>query len=222
MTTPPVTTQAASLSITGIRFTGAKAPGSVAVAAKAFRGKRATQQTLTELAGALSAGYERTDVALYTVAIPDQDFAGGVVSVHLTEGTIGKVVVAANPQAHSLLRRRLARLAEKPLRRSAFERQITLAQAIPGLTVKTDFADPDATGTLVLTATPKQRGHRLTAGFTSRGVDLGALGSSISAWQPMASPSTATSSASRPARRATCAASVIYRAAMPCRWARKG
>lgn len=160
--------------ITGIRFVGAQAPAKVAAAARGFLGQQADRATLTRLAAAMSAAYEGGDIALYTIAIPDQDFAGGVVTVGLTEGRIARVQLAgATPGSHPLLRRRLAPMtAEAPLSRATYERQLALVAAIPGLTATTDFTDPDANGALVLTVTPRQRRTKITAGFSNRGVEL--------------------------------------------------
>lgn len=160
--------------IIGIRFIGAKAPAAVAAAAQPFLHRTASRQTLTALAAALSAAYAGAPVALYSVAIPEQDFAGGVVVVSLTEGRIATAQLkGSRAGAHPLLRRRLIPLTqETPLSRTTWERQLSLAQAIPGMTVTTELTDPDATGALVLTATPKQKRTRITAGFSNRGVDL--------------------------------------------------
>ena len=107
------------------------------------------------------------------MAIPKQDFEGGTVVVSLTEGRVGKVTVAGDPKAHSLLRRRLAPLThEQPLSRVTFERQLILAQAIPGLTINPQFSDPDFDGALVMDVTAKQKRRKLTGGFSSRGIDL--------------------------------------------------
>ena len=169
-----VTRGDAAQPIKGIRFVGARAPIKVAAAARGFLGQQASSAILSRLAAALSAAYDGGDVALYTIAIPDQDFAGGVVVVSLTEGRIGKAQIKTDqPGSHPLLRRRLAPLTiEKPLSRATFERQLALVGAIPGLTVKTDFADPAADGVLVLTVTPVQRRTKVSAGFSNRGVAL--------------------------------------------------
>lgn len=173
-TTATIGADAPTTPIVGIRFVGAKAPASVAAAARPFLKRMASRQTLGELAAALSAAYADAPVALYSVAIPEQDFAGGVVVVGLTEGRIATARLAGSaPGAHPLLRRRLAPLTqEAPLSRATWERQQSLVQAIPGLTVTSDLTDPEATGALVLTATPKQKRTRITAGFSNRGVDL--------------------------------------------------
>lgn len=160
--------------ISGIRFTGAKAPAPVARRAAAFLGRPATRETLGRLAAALSAAYGKSAVALYTVAIPQQSLAGGVVVVSLTEGRIARATLAAQDhRRHPLLARRMAPLTrEAPLSRATFERQFTLMRAIPGLTFDTQLADPQHDGALALTVTPRQRRSKVTAGFTNRGVDL--------------------------------------------------
>lgn len=159
--------------IRGIRFQGAEAPGPVARAASTFLGRPMNRDTLTELAGMLSRAYAKSNVALYTVAIPEQDFADDVVNVLLTEGRVAKIDMRAEQGRHSLLARRAGPLMdETPLSRTTFERQFTLMRSIPGLSVETQFADPNANGALTLTLTPKQRRRKITAGFSNRGVDL--------------------------------------------------
>lgn len=166
-----VPADAPGVTIRGIRFTGTDAPAPVARAGRRFLGRPASRETLGELAAALSAAYGDSDVALYTVAIPAQDFAQGVVEVRLIEGRIAGVDFAA--PAGPLLRRRLTPLVEeRPLRRATFERQLTLARAIPGLTLATDLTDPAGDGALRLVATPRQKRSKLTTGYTSRGVNL--------------------------------------------------
>lgn len=159
--------------IRGVRFMGAQAPQPVARAAETFLGRPMNGEVLAELAGTLSRAYGKSDVALYTIAIPEQDFAGDVVNVLLTEGSVAKVELKAPRGKHALLAARAGPLtAETPLTRATFERQVTLMKAIPGMTVATDFADPQANGALTLTLTPKQRRHKITAGFSNRGVEL--------------------------------------------------
>lgn len=159
--------------IKGIRFRGAQAPRPVAHAAETFLGKPMNERVLAELAGTLSRAYEKSDVALYTIAIPEQDFAGDVVDIWLTEGRVATVELKAPRGRHRQLAARAGPLtAETPLSRATFERQVTLMRAIPGLSVDTQFADPQATGALTMTLTPSQRRRKVTAGFSNRGVDL--------------------------------------------------
>ncbi|WP_343521486.1 ShlB/FhaC/HecB family hemolysin secretion/activation protein [Sphingomonas sp.] len=159
--------------IRGIRFRGAEAPRPVARAAEGFLGKPMTSETLAELAGTLSRAYGRSNVALYTIAIPEQDFANDVVEVLLTEGRIAQVEIDAPRGKHKLLAARAGRMTtEEPLTRATFERQFTLIRAMPGLTVEPRFDDPQADGALKLTLTPKQKRRKISAGFSNRGVDL--------------------------------------------------
>ena len=171
--TAHIASDGATVAITGIRFRGAKAPAPVAKAARHFLGRMATRETLQALAAALSDRYGDSDVALYTITIPEQDFAGGLVVIGLTEGRIARASVKAPAGTHPLLRARLAPLlAEAPLSRKTFERQFSLIQATPGLTIEPDFQDPDANGALALVVTPKQRHRKVSIGFSNRGVDL--------------------------------------------------
>ncbi|HEY0623867.1 ShlB/FhaC/HecB family hemolysin secretion/activation protein [Sphingomonas sp.] len=159
--------------IRGIRFRGAEAPRPVARAAEAFLGRPMTGDTLAELAGTLSRAYGRSDVALYTIAIPEQDFAGDVVDVLLTEGRIARVELRAPQGRHRLLAARAGRMTtEAPLTRRTFERQFTLIRSIPGLTVQPEFSDPQNDGALTLALTPRQKRRKISAGFSNRGVDL--------------------------------------------------
>lgn len=167
-----VTDRGADVPIAGIAFQGAQAPAPVAAAARGFLGQRASTATLQQLAAALSAAYTRSRVALYTVAIPEQDFARGVVRVILTEGRLASANVRSDKR-HPLLAARMAPLLEEnPLSRGTFERQLTLMRAIPGMTIDVDLADPQNTGALAMTVTPHQRRTKLSFGFTNRGVDL--------------------------------------------------
>lgn len=162
----------AAVAITGIKFIGAQAPAPVARAAERFLGKPTTKENLQELAAALSAAYGKSTVALYTVAIPEQDFAGGLVLVSLTEGKLTKVAVAGKGRYRQLRGRLAPLLAEDPLSRATFERQFSLVRAIPGLTIDPVFDDPQHDGALKLVVKPKQKHHKFTAGFSNRGIDL--------------------------------------------------
>lgn len=169
----PILSAAPSVRITGIRFRGANAPAPVAAAARTFLGKFASSDTLADLAAALSQAYGKSRVALYTIAVPEQDFKDGVVTLLLTEGSIAKVRYTGKARRDPLLRARMTKLTEeRPLSRATFERQLTLARAIPGLTFDTTFDDPNADGQLVMTVTPKQRRTKLSAGYSNRGIDL--------------------------------------------------
>lgn len=157
-----------------IDFQGVEAPARVAEAAKAFLGRQATRATLTELAGALSKAYELTDIALYTVAVPDQNFKDGVVVVELVEGWVDKVEIKGPHNQHSgLLERRADKLiGEKPLSRSRFERQSALMQSIPGLKLDATFENPEGDESVALVVTPHQKRWDGAIGINNYGSEL--------------------------------------------------
>lgn len=160
--------------IGGIAFKGTKAPAAVAAAAEKFIGRPANQETLTELAGALSRAYEETDIALYTIAIPEQDFSDGLVEVLLSEGSIEDVRIEGKAgRSFPLLGARAGRLTgESPLSRSRYERQLSLMRAIPGLSVETGFDNPDGDDGLTLLLSPRQKRAKFGVGISNRGPDL--------------------------------------------------
>jgi hemolysin activation/secretion protein len=157
-----------------IAFQGVEAPAEVARAAEAFLGRPATRETLVELAAALSRAYERTDIALYTVAVPDQDFGDGVVVVDLAEGWIDSVRVdAPDGERFPLVEARAARLVgENPLSRGRFERQVSLIQSIPGLTVDASFDNPEGDDSVQFILVPKQKRREFALGINNRGPHL--------------------------------------------------
>lgn len=185
-TAPPADQPRASVQTAGsetpiqtIVFQGIEAPNRVAEAAAAFIGRPATRETLVELAGALSLAYERTDIALYTVIIPDQNFTDGVVVVELVEGWIDAASVkAAEGTRFDLLEARANRLiGEKPLSRRRFERQSALMQSIPGLKLDATFENPEGDDSVKLVLTPRQERVEGALGINNRGPHL--LGNTI-------------------------------------------
>jgi hemolysin activation/secretion protein len=157
-----------------IVFQGVQAPAEVAEAAKAFLGRPATRASLVELAGALSRAYERTDIALYTVAIPDQNFRDGVVVVELVEGWVNAVQIkAAQGRRFPLLEARAEKLVgEKPLSRSLYERQAALMQSIPGLKLDASFENPEGDDSVAFVLTPRQKRNEGAVGIDNRGPHL--------------------------------------------------
>ncbi len=171
---PTIQATGSNQPIAGIAFKGTDAPAQVAAAAETFIGRPATSETLTELAGALSRAYEKTDIALYTIAIPEQNFADGVVEVLLSEGSVGRVdIKASDGQTFPLLAAIAGKLtSEKPLSRGRYERQLSLMRSIPGLDVEPAFANEDGDDILDMTLTPKQQRGSGGVGINNWGPDL--------------------------------------------------
>jgi hemolysin activation/secretion protein len=129
----------AGLVVHSVEVAGSSAPAQlVGGASRPFIGKPLDKAALNAIAQAISAAYARTDVALYTVEVPAQDFAGGVVRVRVIEGYVEHVFLTG-PGAKGDQREltsyatRLTR--EHPLRRSTLERYLSLIRDIPGLKV---------------------------------------------------------------------------------------
>lgn len=138
--------------IAGIRFDGARVPAPVAQAAETFINRPANGQALKQLAAAMSDAYAKSDIALYTIAIPDQDLSSGTVVVQVAEGFIEDVVYPKG--ASPLMRAYAERLrAIHPLTRSVMERQLSLMRDVTGATVTAQLLRGQKAGGVILSLT---------------------------------------------------------------------
>ena len=154
-----------------IKFIGSQAPQSAADAARPFIGKMGTPDALRKLAEAISSGYAKADVALYTVLIPQQDLSTGVVRVLLNEGTVERVIVTdtSTGPARKLVARIAAHLqAEHPLRRSTLQRYLSLIPDLPGPMVKVDVVQGSRRGLVRIVLTVTKKKNDLGAGYDNR------------------------------------------------------
>ncbi len=166
-----VADDAAAVSIRGIRFEGTKVPLAVARAAERFVGQPARRATLAALAKAMSDAYTTADVALYTVRVPQQDFAGGIVRIGVSEGYIEGVAITGDVDGRklTLIKAYADRLSrEKPLTRTALERYLSLIRDLPGLTLDAQLLRGITPGGVKLVLGLKQRGHEFTFGVDNR------------------------------------------------------
>ena len=157
--------------IRGVAFDGTQVPERVADAARPFLGKPVSAATLNALANAMSAAYGKSAVALYTVAIPAQSFADGVVHVRVAEGFIEQVIIAGDVKHRSLrlVQRYAARLtAEHPLRRATLQRYLSLIRDIPGLTLDVRLLKGERPDGVKLVLVLKQKGHDVSVSYDSR------------------------------------------------------
>jgi hemolysin activation/secretion protein len=157
--------------IAGIRFDGVEVPRSVGVAATPFIGRPATRDTLKTLAEALSDAYGRSSIALYTVAIPAQSFAGGILHVRIAEGFVEQAVVTGDVSHRSvrLVQAYARRLAlERPLRKASLQRYLSLIRDIPGLSVEARLLKGGKPGGVKLVLILKQRTHDLSISFDNQ------------------------------------------------------
>lgn len=157
--------------IRAIRFVGMKAPEPAARAAEAFIGKPATRATLQNIAAAISGGYAKADVALYSVLIPNQNVADGVLRVLLIEGTVERVIVTDRSSGRA--RRLVAAIArhlagEQPLRKSTLQRYISLIQDVPGTKTDIDIVQGSKQGMVRVTLVVTDRKNEFATGFDNR------------------------------------------------------
>jgi hemolysin activation/secretion protein len=128
--------QIQSFQLSDVRISGSSLSAERLRAAYApFLGRTLTSPDLQKLTDAVAAAYERADVALYTVLVPEQDFSGGVLQLVAVEGYVSAVLYdgagkgatrAIRPHAEALQ-------AERPLSRTTLQREVSLMRDIPGL-----------------------------------------------------------------------------------------
>ena len=150
-----------------VRVSGSTAPAEmVGAASRPFLGRTVDAKALAEITQAVAAAYEKTDVALYLVRAPEQDFAGGVLRLEVVEGHIGNVAVHITGAGKKLelIRAYAAKLtAERPLHRSTLERYLSLITDIPGLSIQAELQHTEDPAAVRLAI----EGHQKTATFGS-------------------------------------------------------
>ncbi len=165
---------AAPFVLRGLRLEGASASDAVLrPVLRRFVGRRMDAAGLKVLAEAVSAAYAKADVALYTVLLPQQDFAGGVVGVRVVEGYVEAVEVktaAGRPARQvALYARRL--MHERPLRRTTLEHAFLLMRALPGVTVDAQFLRGGGDGAVRLVVTVHRKRVQFGVGVSDRGAN---------------------------------------------------
>lgn len=165
--TPP----GAAVPIRGIKFKGADVPGVVAAATEPFLGLPANTETLKELAAVMSAAYKKSDVALFTLAIPAQDLSDGVVEVLIAEGQVSDVITRTDGEVTE--RRQLRGylrpvLAERPASRAGYERAMVLVRRAEGITVKPGLRTTKEAGAVVLVMDVEEKDNGFAVGYDSR------------------------------------------------------
>src|SRR3569833_1171108 len=177
-TVPPASVESApapAARIARIDFVGANVPLVVAQAAQRFVGDNATKENLQALAAAMSAAFARSDVALFTVVIPNQDLTSGTVKVLVGEGFIETVVLKGEVEGRSLslVKAYAQKLrTQKPLSRARFERYLSLIRDIPGLKVNTALKLGQAKGGVILELTLDYDKPRVSFSYDSRSTSL--------------------------------------------------
>jgi hemolysin activation/secretion protein len=135
--------------IANIAFEGANVPLAVAEAARPFVGRPASRINLQALVGAMSEAYGRTEVALFTIVVPEQDLSAGNVRVLVAEGHLEAVLLTGEVEGRPLrlVRAYAERLTrQQPTRRATLERYLSLIRDIPGLDVRASLQTGEGPG----------------------------------------------------------------------------
>lgn len=158
--------------ISAVRLEGSSIAAEVCGATEPYVGRPLDLPTLQALANAVATAYAASDIAIFSVQAPPQDFAGGVVRLQITEGMIAQVAITGDIKSGdlTLVKAYGAKLAgQKPLRRKTFERYISLIRDIPGLAVEPSLKSTDMPGVSMLVLNIKQTRFRREISFGDRG-----------------------------------------------------
>ncbi|TWI66367.1 hemolysin activation/secretion protein [Pseudoduganella lurida] len=134
---------------TDIRIAGVKSVPFAEISAvfSQFNNQDTTVGQLAEAAKKVADVYAQHGYALSFAYLPVQDMANGRVQIVVVEGYIGNVVINdAPPNLLPQIRRLAERLKEeRPLRRSSFERYVSLISRLPGIGVDANVQPPQNT-----------------------------------------------------------------------------
>ncbi|MDQ0464363.1 hemolysin activation/secretion protein [Caulobacter ginsengisoli] len=136
-----------------------------------FIGRTLDQAGLQALSDAVADAQEAADIALYTVLVPSQDFAGGQLRVVVVQGFVSQVVFAGDGGRPLGLATAYGQkiVDDKPLRRSVLQRQLSLMRDIPGLQPDVELQPGNDQGAVDLTVKSRFRPFQLAVGINTRG-----------------------------------------------------
>lgn len=157
--------------ISHINFVGTDVPENVSQAAESFLGRPADIKTFKALADVMTKAYQVSPVALFSLAIPNQNITDGTIDVFVAEGHLNKLVIKENGELKErpLLRGYLeAPFSEKPTKRSSYERGLSLATRIPGVETEPKLTSSSEPSTLNILLETKPRKRKIYAGYDSR------------------------------------------------------
>lgn len=165
----------AAPTIANIAFEGVNVPAPVAGAAQPFIGRPATRATLQALVGAMSEAYGHTEVALFTIVIPEQDLSSGNVRVLVAEGHLEAVVLTGEVEGRRLrlVRAYAGRLTrQQPTHRATLERYLSLIRDIPGIEVRPSLVTGQGPGGVRMILALDYKKPSLTFSFDNRTTQL--------------------------------------------------
>ena len=172
---PAAVTQVTPFILRAVQVQGTSvAPSALESATKPFLGQTVDAAAIAKIADAVSNAYSGSDIALYTVVVPQQDFAAGVLRLVVVEGFIEHVDINGDVDGDmSLIAAYGAKIAaEKPLRKSTFQRYVSLMRDIPGLTLDIQLLKGEAVGAARLSVKVTQQKWKANFSIANRGQNL--------------------------------------------------
>lgn len=172
LASPAAAAKVAPFVVRSVTVTGSSlAPDELAAAWRPFVGQTMSAAGLVRITDALAAVYARHDIAIYTVSIPNQEFADGVVRVRVLEGRLEQVVVEG-PDGGP--RQRIEAVAaplreEQPLRRRTLERAVSLIRDTPGAQTDVQLTAGSEPGGVVMRLVVQPRPVQGLVALSNRG-----------------------------------------------------
>jgi hemolysin activation/secretion protein len=183
--TPRVIRKIPKFVIAEIKIQGSSANMSAILGAtvRPFIGHTADNRVIDELTDAIAKAYMHGDIALYTIVVPDQSFANGIISVTVIEGYVQHADISGDVSGDlSLAKFYLSHLTqEKPLRKSTLQRYVSLLRDIGGLTPAIQFLPGDTTGAVRMNVVLHQKDVEFGFSLNTQGAkQLGRIQAGVS------------------------------------------
>jgi hemolysin activation/secretion protein len=138
-----------------------------------FIGRTIGAADIQPITDAIATEYAASDVGLYTIIAPEQDFTDGVLKITVIEGYIERIEIAGDAGDHDLVQRYGAHLtAERPLRRATLQRYVSLIRDIPGLNPDIQLQTGPTPAAMRLTIAPARKRLMIGLGVNDTGSSL--------------------------------------------------
>ncbi len=162
--------------LTAVRIEGSTLPPAMlAPAYGPFVGRTIDQAALVALTNAVAAAYAKSDLALYSVLVPEQRFGDGPLRLTIVEGYVGAVEVRGHLRQNrlKLLRAYLRRLEqERPLHTATLQRVVSLIRDMPGFFPEVTLEAGQGRGAVKFVVNAREKPVQLSFGANSRGTAL--------------------------------------------------
>jgi hemolysin activation/secretion protein len=169
----PAPPQVAPFKVASVEVAGSTLPPTVLIqATQPFVGRTLDAAGLQQLSDAVAQAYAKSDIGLYTVIVPEQDFKAGVVHLTAIEGFVQDVVVDGPQDARhrALIDRYVDKMRrERPLTRRSLQRYVSLIRDIPGLRPEVDLVSGDRQGAVKVRVKTRPRTVQAGLGVNNRG-----------------------------------------------------